>query len=116
MELGQVLLIAEAGGDPAGEPVMAVDEAVANPAASRLGENGLPEFWKQIEEARLVDVFRRPYGQARHPAPPREPDPVRPLLTRPPGDNLGRDAAPAQLLADRPHRDVPPALFARPAG
>src|ERR1700694_131253 len=89
---------------------------IAPSAAPLLAQDRLAEVGEQVEEARLLDVLGGPDGQARHPAALGQPDPVRPLLTRPPGEDLGVDAAPAQLLAHRPYVDVHPTVFARPQG
>src|SRR5439155_22509359 len=51
VEPRQAPLIAQTGGDPAGEPVVAVDQAVARPAAALLADDRLAKVGKEIEQA-----------------------------------------------------------------
>src|SRR5207245_1045776 len=116
VEPGHVPLVAQAAGYPPREPVVAVDQAIAAAAATLLAQDGFAEVGKQIEEARLIDVVRGSNGEARDPALLGQPDPVPPVRARPAGEDFGRDAATAELFADRPDVDVHPAVFARPEG
>ena len=116
VEPGHVPLVAQAAGYPPREPVVAVDQAIAAAAATLLAQDGFAEVGKQIEEARLIDVVRGSNGKARDPALLGQPDPVPPVRARPAGEDFGRDAATAELFADRPDVDVHPAVLARPKG
>src|SRR5437870_9553760 len=95
---------------------MAVDQAVALASAALLAENGLTEVGQQVEEVRLVDVVSGAHGEARDPALFGQPDPIGALRARPAGEDLGRDAAAAELLADGTDVDIHAAVLARPEG
>src|SRR5438552_2211532 len=95
---------------------MAVDQAVVVASAALLAKNGLAEVGQQVEEVCLVDVVGWPHGQARDPALFGQPDTIGALRARPAGEDLGRDAAAAELFADGTDVDVHPAVFARPEG
>src|SRR5256714_1476041 len=95
---------------------MAVDQAVAESAAALLAKNGLAEVGQQVEEVRLVDVLGGPHGQARDPALFGQPDTIGALRARPAGEDLGRNAAAAELFADGTDVDIHPAVLARPQG
>src|SRR5437764_15496943 len=95
---------------------MAVDQAVVVASAALLAKNGLAEVGQQVEEACLVDVVGWPHGQARDPALFGQPDTIGALRARPAGEDLGRDAAAAELFADGTGVDGPLAVLARPEG
>src|ERR1700737_1308419 len=95
---------------------MRVDQAVSGSPPPCLVEHGLREGGQLVEKAGFVDLLGRTNGQPGHPALFGEANPVRPRCAGAPGEDLGRDAAPAELLADCPQVDVHPAVFARPKG
>src|SRR5947208_14513166 len=95
---------------------MAVDQAVADTAPPLLAEHRLGEAGAQIEVPALIEVFGGPNPQPGYPALLCQPHPLGSVDAGPPGEDLGRDTAPAELLADRPDIDVHPAVFSRPEG
>src|SRR5947209_14029405 len=95
---------------------MAVDQAVADTAPPLLAEHRLGEAGEQVEESALIEVFGGPNPQPGYPALLCQPHPLGSVDAGPPGEDLGGDTAPAELLADRPDIDVHPAVFSRPQG
>src|SRR2546421_4427942 len=95
---------------------MAVHQAVADTAPPLLAEHRLGEAGEQVEESALIEVFGGPNPQTGYPALLCQPHPLGSVDAGPPGEDLGGDTAPAELLADRPDIDVHPAVFSRPQG
>src|ERR1700682_2792229 len=95
---------------------MAVDQAVVRAAPALLAQDCFAEVRKQVEELRLVDVVGGSDAKARDPALLGQLHPVEAIRARPPGEDLGRDAAAGGTFAHRPDVDVHAAVLASPEG